>query len=92
MADKIKIRKKELHQTDMLQIDYCPKCPILVDGNYNIIAGNALYNALPDIVDCIIFDSALNPSVIATEQLFSELPNALQRYQKLSAGILLMQG
>lgn len=80
-------KKCNLQRIEMPQVDYIPKCPILIDSANNIVAGNALYDALPETVDCMILDHVLNASIIATETLFSALPDALERYQKLDAAL-----
>ena len=79
--------KCDLQRVKMQQIDYIPICPILIDSAGNIVAGNALYDALPDTVSCMILDHVLNASIVATESLLSAFPDALERYQKLDAAL-----
>ena len=44
----------------MKQIDYRPTSPIVVDGDYNILFGNSLYDALPEEVECLILKDEFN--------------------------------
>ena len=54
------LKKNELKRRQMKQIDYRPTSPILVDGDYNILFGNSLYDALPEEVSCIVLKDEFN--------------------------------
>jgi hypothetical protein len=68
----VKRQKSDLIRTEIRQVDFTPTCPILIDSSNRILFGNSVYNALPDTVDCVVFDSGINHCFLYVEKMIIE--------------------
>lgn len=76
----------------MKQVDYRPTSPILVDGDYNILFGNSLYDALPEEVECIVLKDEFNFLLfdlwkleeLLTEKMICDIDFAYQKLLKMT--------
>ena len=80
-------RKTDLIRTEMPQVNYRPHSPILIDSNNRILAGNGLFDALPDEVECIVFNHVIQQAIIELEAavLASGFDDIIERYEAIDA-------
>lgn len=82
--------KKDLKRKIIPQIDYVPKSPIFIDEDKNILFGNSLYEALPEIVECTILKDDFNLLVdiwklesVLTKEMIIDLDFGYQQLIKM---------